>query len=46
MLREEFGEGNDAFASTNLAFIKQSARQMPKEKGITALRSESAAYQD
>ena len=42
---DEFREGNVAPASRNLAFIKHCAQQMPKGKRITALRSDSAAYQ-
>ena len=42
---DEFREGNVAPARRNLAFIKHCVRQMPKGKKITALRSDSAAYQ-
>jgi len=42
---DEFREGNVGPASRNLAFIKDCAQQMPKGKRITALRSDSAAYQ-
>jgi len=42
---DEFREGNVAPASRNLAFIKYCVRQMPKGERITALRSDSAAYQ-
>jgi hypothetical protein len=42
---DEFREGNVAPATRNLAFIKYCVRQMPKGKRITALRSDSAAYQ-
>jgi hypothetical protein len=42
---DEFREGNVAPATRNLAFIKHCVRQMPKGKRITALRSDSAAYQ-
>jgi len=40
-----FREGNVAPAARNLAFIKYCVRQIPKGKRITALRSDSAAYQ-
>jgi len=42
---DEFREGNESPASRNLAFITYCVRQMPKGKRITALRSDSAAYQ-
>ena len=42
---DEFREGNESPATRNLAFIKHCVRQMPKGKRITALRSDSAAYQ-
>ncbi len=42
---DEFRDGNIAPAVGNLAFIKHCVRQMPKRKRITALRSDSAAYQ-
>ena len=42
---DEFREGNVAPATRNLAFIKHCVRQLPKGKRITALRSDSAAYQ-
>jgi hypothetical protein len=42
---DEFRAGNVAPAARNLAFIKHCVRQMPKGKRITALRSDSAAYQ-
>jgi hypothetical protein len=42
---DEFREGNESPASRNLAFITHCVRQMPKGKKITALRSDSAAYQ-
>jgi hypothetical protein len=42
---DEFREGNEPPAARNLAFIKYCIRQMPKGKRITALRSDSAAYQ-
>jgi hypothetical protein len=42
---DEFRDGNVAPATRNLAFIKHCVRQMPKGKRITALRSDSAAYQ-
>jgi hypothetical protein len=45
VLGDEFREGNVAPAWGNLSFIKHCARQMPKGKKITALRSDSAAYQ-
>jgi hypothetical protein len=45
VLGDEFREGNVAPATRNLAFIKHCVRQMPKGKRITALRSDSAAYQ-
>jgi hypothetical protein len=42
---DEFREGNVSPATRNLAFIKHCIRQMPTGKRITALRSDSAAYQ-
>jgi hypothetical protein len=42
---DESREGTVAPATRNLAFIKNCIRQMPKEKRISALRSDSAAYQ-
>jgi len=42
---DEFREGNVAPASRNLAFITHCAQQMPTGTRITALRSDSAAYQ-
>jgi hypothetical protein len=42
---DEFREGNIAPATRNLTFIKYCVRQLPKGKRITALRSDSAAYQ-
>jgi hypothetical protein len=42
---DEFREGNESPSSKNLAFITYCARQMPRGKRITALRSDSAAYQ-
>ena len=45
VLGDEFREGNVAPAARNLAFIKYCVRQLPKAKSITALRSDSAAYQ-
>jgi len=42
---DEFRDGNVAPATRNLAFIKHCIRQMPKGKRISALRSDSAAYQ-
>ncbi len=42
---DEFKEGNESSGSRNLAFITYCARQMPKGKRITALRSDSAPYQ-
>jgi hypothetical protein len=42
---DEFRDGNESPASRNLSFIKHCVRQMPKGKKITALRSDSAAYQ-
>jgi len=44
-LGDEFREGNVSPATRNLAFITHCVRQMPKGKRITALRSDSAAYQ-
>jgi hypothetical protein len=45
VIGDEFREGNVAPATRNLAFIKYCVRQLPKGKRITALRSDSAAYQ-
>jgi len=45
VLGDEFREGNESPSARNLSFIKHCARQMPKGKTITALRSDSAAYQ-
>jgi hypothetical protein len=45
VLGDEFRAGNVAPAARNLAFIKHCVRQLPKGKRITALRSDSAAYQ-
>ena len=45
VIGDEFREGNESPASRNLAFIKHCIRQMPKGKRISALRSDSAAYQ-
>ena len=45
ILGDEFRAGNVAPAARNLAFIKHCVRQLPKGKSITALRSDSAAYQ-
>jgi hypothetical protein len=45
VLGDEFREGNVAPAARNLAFIKHCVRQLPKGTRITALRSDSAAYQ-
>jgi len=45
MVGDEFREGNVSPATRNLAFITHCVRQMPKGKRITALRSDSAAYQ-
>jgi len=42
---DEFRAGNDSPSARNLSFIKHCARQMPKGKSVTALRSDSAAYQ-
>jgi hypothetical protein len=42
---DEFRDGTVSPAARNLAFIKYCVRQMPKGKRITALRSDSAAYQ-
>jgi hypothetical protein len=42
---DEFRDGNVSPATRNLAFIKHCIRQMPTGKRITALRSDSAAYQ-
>jgi len=42
---DEFREGNESPRSRNLAFITYCRKQMPKGKRITALRSDSAAYQ-
>ena len=45
VLGDEFRAGNVAPAGRNLAFIKYCVKQLPKGKRITALRSDSAAYQ-
>jgi hypothetical protein len=45
VIGDEFRDGNVAPSSRNLAFIKHCIKQMPKGKRITALRSDSAAYQ-
>jgi hypothetical protein len=45
VVADEFREGNESPSARNLSFIKRCARQMPKGKTITALRSDSAAYQ-
>ena len=45
VLGDEFRAGNVAPAARNRAFIKHCVRQMPKGKKISALRSDSAAYQ-
>jgi hypothetical protein len=45
VLGDEFRAGNESPSARNLSFIKHCARQMPKGKTITALRSDSAAYQ-
>ena len=45
VLGDEFREGNVAPATRNLHFIKHCISQLPKGKSITALRSDSAAYQ-
>ena len=42
---DEFREGNVAPAAWNLHFIKHCISQLPQGKSITALRSDSAAYQ-
>ena len=42
---DEFRDGNVSPATRNLAFITYCVRQMPTGKRITALRSDSAAYQ-
>jgi hypothetical protein len=42
---DDFREGNVAPQTRNLSFIKNCVRQMPTGKRITALRSDSAAYQ-
>jgi len=42
---DESREGTVAPATRNLAFIRHCIRQMPKGKRISALRSDSAAYQ-
>ena len=41
----EFREGNTAPAARNLEFMQACERNMPKEKKITAIRADSAAYQ-
>ncbi len=45
VLGDEFRAGNESPSARNLSFIKHCARQLPKGKSITALRSDSAAYQ-
>jgi hypothetical protein len=45
VLGDEFREGNEPPSARNLSFIKHCTLQMPKGKTITALRSDSAAYQ-
>jgi hypothetical protein len=45
VLGDEFRQGNVAPAARNRAFIKHCVRQLPRGKSITALRSDSAAYQ-
>jgi hypothetical protein len=45
VLGDEFRAGNVAPAARNLTFIKHYVRQLPTGKSITALRSDSAAYQ-
>jgi hypothetical protein len=45
IVRDEFGESNESPAARNRAFIKYRIRQMPTGKKISALRSDSAAYQ-
>ena len=45
VLGDEFREGNVAPAARNLAFITHCVSQLPKGKRISALRSDSAAYQ-
>ncbi len=42
---DEFREGNEPSSARNLSFIKYCVRQLPKGKSITALRSDSVAYQ-
>jgi hypothetical protein len=42
---DEFREGNESPSARNLWFIKHCVRQLPTGKRITALRSDSAAYQ-
>ena len=41
----EFREGNAAPASENLEFIQMCERSLPKDKEISAVRADSAAYQ-
>ena len=41
----EFREGNAAPAAGNLEFMQACERNMPREKKITAIRADSAAYQ-
>jgi len=45
VLGDEFRDGNESPSARNLSFIKHCVRQLPKGKKITALRSDSAAYQ-
>jgi len=45
ILCDEFREGNDSPASKNLEFIKHCESQLPKDKRLKYLRSDSAAYQ-
>jgi len=45
VIGDKFREGNEPPATRNLAFIKYCIRQMPTGKRISALRSDSAAYQ-
>jgi hypothetical protein len=45
MVGDEFRAGNESPSARNLSFIKHCVRQLPKGKSITALRSDSAAYQ-
>jgi hypothetical protein len=45
VLGDEFREGNESPSARNLSFITHCVSQLPKGKTITALRSDSAAYQ-